>query len=81
MAIEWLLDEQTNGATKVEVAIETHPLNLADQIRAQGLRRHMKKRLPRSLKRLRDILEGSPTAKKGERTTVGGKDSSYVPNP
>ena len=81
MAIEWLLDDQANGATVVEVAIETHPLNLADQIRAQGLRRHMKSRLPRSLKRLRDILEGSPTAKTGDRATVGGMDSSYVPNP
>jgi hypothetical protein len=81
LAIEYLLDEQANGATKVSVAIETHPLNLADQLRAQGLRRHIKRRLPRSLKRLRDILEGSPTASKGDRASVGGMDSNYVPNP
>ena len=81
LAIEYLLDEQANGATKVEIAFETHPLNLADQLRAFGLRRHVKSRLPRSLKRLRDILEGSPTASKGDRASVGGMDSSYVPNP
>jgi hypothetical protein len=73
--------EQSNDATRVEVGFQTHPLNLADQIRSFGLRRHVKRRLPRSMKRLRDILEGSPTASKGERATVGGMDSNYVPNP
>jgi uncharacterized membrane protein len=81
LAIEYLLDERPGGATNVEVHFETHPLNLADQMRALGLRRHVKSRLPRSLKRLRDILEKSPSAAKGDRATVGGIDSNYVPNP
>ena len=81
LAIEYLLEAQSGGSTKVEMIFETHPLNLADQLRAIGLRRHVKARLPRSLKRLRDILEQSPTARKGDRATVGGMDSNYVPNP
>lgn len=81
MVMEYLLEEQAGGATKVEVAFEAHALNLADQIRAIGLRRHVKSRLPRALKRLRDILEESPTARKGNRATIGGMDPDYVPNP
>ncbi len=81
LVMEYLLEEQPGGATKVELAFEAHALNLADQIRAVGLRRHVKSRLPRSLKRLRDILEESPTARKGDRATIGGMDSNYVPNP
>jgi hypothetical protein len=81
LAIEYLLEEVPGGATKVEWAFETHPLNLADQIREIRFRRHFKGRMPRSLRRLRDILEGTQNVAKGDRATVGGMDSSYVPNP
>jgi uncharacterized protein YndB with AHSA1/START domain len=81
MAVEFLLEEQPGGTTKVVVGFESHPLNLVDQIREFGFRRHIRARLPRALKRLRDILEGSPSAKRGQRPTVAGLDSLYVPNP
>lgn len=81
LAIEWLLEELPGGATKVEAIFATHPMNVVDRIRERGLRRHVRMRLPRSLRRLRDILEGSPSTRRGERPTVNGMDPRYVPNP
>lgn len=81
LAIEYLLEEVPGGATKVEWTIETHPLNIADRIREIRFRRHFKGRMPRSLRRLRGILEQAPNTPRGDRPTVGGMDPSYVPNP
>ena len=66
---------------EVEWTIETHPLNLADQIREFRFRRQIKRRMPRSLRRLRGILEKTPNVPQGDRATVAGLDSNYVPNP
>jgi len=81
LAIEYLFEQQSDEVTIVTMMFETHPLNLADQIREFRFRSHLKSRVPRSLKRLRDILEGAPGAAKGDRPTVGGMDNLYVPNP
>jgi carbon monoxide dehydrogenase subunit G len=81
MAIEYLLEEQPGGATKVFWTIETYPLNPADRFREIGERRSIRSRMPRSLKRLRDILEESPSAGLGDRPTIGGMDPRYIPNP
>jgi hypothetical protein len=81
MAIEYLLEDQSGGSTKVTWTIETYPANGADKIRDSGLRRNLRRRMPRALKRLRAILEDAPDAAPGERVTVGGMDPSYVPNP
>jgi hypothetical protein len=81
LVIEYTFEELPGGATKVQVAVQTHPLNPVDQLREFGLRRHVRRRLPRALRRLRDILEGSPNARRGERPTINGMDPRYVPNP
>ncbi len=81
MAIEFLLDEQPGGSTRVTWTIETYPLNPADRIRETGMRRQIRSKMPRSLKRLRDILEESANATRGERPTIGGMDPNWVPNP
>jgi uncharacterized protein YndB with AHSA1/START domain len=81
MAIEWLIEGQNGGSTKVTWTIETYPANGADKIRDSGLRRFLRNRMPRSLKRMRGILEDAPDASRGERASVGGMDPSYVPNP
>lgn len=81
LAIEYLLEELPGGHTKLEWTIESHPLNLADQIREFRFRGKIKRKMPSSLRRLRAILEQTPNADAGERTTVAGLDSTYVPNP
>jgi hypothetical protein len=81
MAIEYLLEEQPGGATRVTWTIETYPMNPADRLREFGERRQIARRMKRGARRLRDILEGSPDAVQGERPTVAGLDPSYVPNP
>lgn len=81
LVIEWRLDGLAGGATKVEAAVATNPSNVVDQLRERGLRRHVRHRLPRVLRRMRDILEGSPSVRQGERPTVNGMDPRYVPNP
>ena len=81
MAIEYRLDGDPSGATRLTWTIETYPWNAADKLRGSGMRRHLRRRMPRALKRMRGILEGSPDAAPGERATVGGLDPSYVPNP
>jgi hypothetical protein len=81
MAIEYLIEGQSGGSTKVTWTIETYPANGADKFRDSGLRRFLRRRMTRSLKRMRGILEGSPDASRGERATVGGLDPSFVPNP
>lgn len=81
MAIEFLLEGQPGGPTKVTWIIETYPLNPADRLREFRMRGPLRRRMRRGLKRLRAILEGAPDAVRGERTTVGGMDPNYVPNP
>jgi PAS domain-containing protein len=81
MAQEYLLEEQPGGATKVTWIIETYPMNPTDRLREFGERRQIKRRMKRGARRLRDILESSPDAVRGERPTVAGLDPSYVPNP
>jgi hypothetical protein len=81
MAAEYLLEEQPGGATKLSWIIETYPLNPADRLREFGERRQVRRRMKRGARRLRNILEGSPDAVRGERATVAGLDTSYVPNP
>lgn len=81
LAIEYLLEELPGGATKVEWTIETHPLNLADQIREFRFRSQIRRKMPASLRRLRGILEQTPNVTQGDRATVAGLDSNYVPNP
>lgn len=81
MAIEFLLEEQSGGATKVTWILETYPLNPTDRLREFGERRQIQRRMKRGIKRLRGILEGAPGAVRGDRPTVAGLDPSYVPNP
>lgn len=81
MAIEYLLEEQPGGSTRIYWTIETYPVHLADRIREFGMRRQIRRRMPRSLRRLRDILEESPGAARGDRPSVGGLDPSWIPNP
>jgi uncharacterized protein YndB with AHSA1/START domain len=81
MAIEYLLEEQPGGATKVTWILELYPMNAADRLREFGQRRQINRRMKRGIKRLRAILEGSPDAVRGDRATVAGLDASYVPNP
>ncbi|MBI4898075.1 MAG: hypothetical protein HY827_06885 [Actinobacteria bacterium] len=81
LLIEYLLDERSSGVTVVQMSIQTCPLLPSDRLREYGLRRHLKRRLPRAARRLRDILEGAPKVRRGERPTVAGIDSDYVPNP
>ncbi|MFY9469206.1 MAG: SRPBCC family protein [Solirubrobacterales bacterium] len=81
LAVEYALEELPGGPTRVHVAFQTHPLNPADQLREWGLRRHIRRLLHRSLRRLRDILEGSPRTHRGGRPTIAGMDGGYVPNP
>lgn len=81
LAIEYILEELPGGPTRVEWTFETHPLNLADQIREFRFRGKVKRKMPSSLRRLRGILEQTPTATAGERATVAGLDPRYVPNP
>jgi hypothetical protein len=81
LAAEYLLEEQPGGATKVTWIIETYPMNPADRLREFGERRQIKRRMKRGARRLRDILESSPDAVRGDRPTVAGLDTSYVPNP
>lgn len=81
LVIEYLLEEQPGGAVRVQAGIETSPLLFSDRVREFGLRRGVKRRLPRAMRRLRDILEGAPGTRHGERPTVGGIDRHHVPNP
>ncbi|MBK5229857.1 MAG: SRPBCC family protein [Thermoleophilia bacterium] len=81
LTIEYLLDGQPDGTTHVRTSIETSPLLLPDRVREYGLRRNVKRRLPRAMRRLRDILEGVPKARHGDRPTVAGVGPNYVPNP
>ncbi|MGB0872299.1 MAG: SRPBCC family protein [Solirubrobacterales bacterium] len=81
LAIEYMLEEQPGGPTKVEWAIESHPLNLVDQIREFRFHAKIRRKMPSALRRLRGILEQTPNASRGERATVAGLDSNYVPNP
>jgi hypothetical protein len=81
LVIEYLLDGQPDGTTQVQASIETSPLYLPDRVREYGLHRNVKRRLPRAMRRLRDILEGTPKARQGDRPTVAGVDPNYVPNP
>jgi hypothetical protein len=81
MAIEYLLEEQPGGATKVTWIIELYPMNPADRFREIGQRRQIKRRMKRGIKRLRGILEGVQSSAPGERPTVAGLDPSWVPNP
>lgn len=81
LVIEYLLEELPGGITRVQAGVETRPLNPADKLREFGLRRRFKARLPRAMRRLRDILERSPNASAGNRPTVAGIDAGYVSNP
>lgn len=81
LVIEYLLEEQPGGAVRVQAGIESSPLLLSDRVREFGLRRFVKRRLPRAVRRMRDILEGAPGAPQGERPTVAGVDRNHVPNP
>ena len=82
MAAEFLLEEQSGGATKVTWILETYPMNPADRLREFGERRQIQApHEARRSRRLRGILEGAPGAVRGERPTVAGLDPSYVPNP
>lgn len=81
LEIEYLLEERPGGVVRVTAVIETAPLLLSDRVREFGLRRNVRRRLPRALKRLRDILEGAPKARRGERPTVAAVDRNRVPNP
>jgi hypothetical protein len=81
MAQEFLLEEQSGGATKVTWIFETYPMNPPDRLREFGERRQIKRRMKRGARRLRDILEATPGAVRGNRPTVAGLDPSYVPNP
>lgn len=81
LAIEYLIEERPGGVSRVQAGMETAPLLLPDRIREFGLRRHVKRRLPRAMRRLRDILEAAPHARLGERATVAGLDRGRVPNP
>lgn len=81
MAIEWQLTEQPGGATKVDWLIETYPTNIADRTREFRMRGQLRRRMRSSLRRLRAILEQSPSAVRGDRATINGMDPSYVPNP
>lgn len=81
LAAEYLLEEQSGGATKVTWIIEAYPMNPVDRLREFGERRQIKRRMKKGVKRLRNILEGSPDAVPGDRPTVAGLDTSYVPNP
>jgi hypothetical protein len=81
MAAEFLLEEQSGGATKVTWILELYPMNPADRIREFGQRRQINRRMKRGIKRLRGILEGVQSSAPGERPTVAGLDPSYVPNP
>ncbi|MFY9487585.1 MAG: SRPBCC family protein [Solirubrobacterales bacterium] len=81
LAIEYALEQLPGDVTSVHAAFQTHPLNPVDQLREWGMRRHVKRLLPRALRRLRDILEETPSTRRGERASVGGMDPRYVPNP
>jgi hypothetical protein len=81
LAAEYILEEQPGGATKLTWIIETYPMNPADRLREFGERRQVKRRMKRGARRLRDILESTPGAVRGDRPTVAGLDPSYVPNP
>jgi hypothetical protein len=81
LAQEFLLEEQSGGATKVTWIFETYPMNPTDRLREFGERRQIGRRMKRGIKRLRGILEASPDAVRGDRATVAGLDPSYVPNP
>lgn len=81
LTIEFLFEELSGGSTRVEAVIETQPGNPVDKLREFGLRRNVKSRLAGAMRRLRGILEHSPSARPGERPTVAGIDATYVPNP
>lgn len=81
LVIEYLLKEGPGRTTRLRVGIETAPLWPSDRIREIGLHRHVRRRLPRALRRLRDILEGAPGTGRGDRPTVAGLDPHWVPNP
>lgn len=81
MAAELRLEALVGGATKVSWVIETYPGNPVDQLREFGLRRHVKRQMHRSLKRLRGVLEDAPGRSSGERPSVGGMSPLHFPNP
>lgn len=81
LVVEYVLEERPGGAVLVRAAFETAPLLISDRVREFGLRRTVKRRLPRALHRLRDILEGIPGAPRGERPTVAAVSANRVPNP
>lgn len=81
LVIEYMLEEQPGGAVRVHVAFETAPLLPSDRIREFGLRRAVARRLPRALRRMRDILEGAPRTALGARPTVAAVSGDRVPNP
>lgn len=81
LAIEYLLEEQPGGVVRVLAVFETSPLLLTDRIREFGFRRTVNRRLPRALRRMRDILEQAPRTRPGRRPTVAATDRNRVPNP
>lgn len=68
----YTLEPQGAGATRVEFTLQTQPKTIADRIlEALGQRPWLRRQLGRSMRRLRDILEGEERAR-GERATIAG---------
>lgn len=81
LAAEYLLEDVGSGATSVQWTLETHTTNPADRLREFGMRGYVRRRMRRSLRNLREILEATPGAAPTARPTVGGLGPIHFPNP
>ena len=69
---QYTLTPMAGGMTRVEFTTETAPGNLADRImESLGARMWLKRKLARSMRRLRSILEDGED--RGERATIAGR--------
>jgi uncharacterized protein YndB with AHSA1/START domain len=68
----YTLEPQGAGATRVEYSLQTQPHTLSDRIlESLGQRGWLKRKSAKSLRRLRDILEGDERSR-GKRATIAG---------
>jgi uncharacterized protein YndB with AHSA1/START domain len=69
----WELDPAPAGSTRVRFTFQSVPAVLSDRIlESLGARAWTRRGNERALRRLRDILEGKPAARRGRRVTVAG---------
>jgi uncharacterized protein YndB with AHSA1/START domain len=67
------LDPASAGSTRVAFTFQTVPATAADRIlESFGARAFIRRNNERALRRLRDILEGQPSVRRGHRVTVAG---------